>query len=1078
MKRRFWNCLFMLVWLGGLLGPGRPAAQGLERAQAPGPDAGALAFTAGGGAISARAGGVAVVSARCALQVNFLEASAVQPAAAPGTPGHALQWLRWAELWPGISLTYQAAAGGIMESVYRLAPGAAVERIRLGYSLPAALQADGSLALGQGLAESAPRAWQEIAGRNVPVEVAYRLGADGREVGFRLGGYDPAYPITIDPVMTLINGDALGGSGWDRGESLALDAAGNIYVAGITEEDWGISSPLPKRTYTALEDCFVAKLSNSGSLLWYTFLGGMDTDECEGVAVSSDGSAVYAGGTSSAAWDGGAGTLKTGFAGVTDGFIVRLAGSTGVLQWVTFVGGTGRESGDALALDGSATSLYLTGRYGARWGSPVNSGPAAGIYVIKISSSTGLPGWHTFWGSGSDFVSAIVTSDTPARVAISGFSYYTWGSPVRAYGGGNTDVFVAELDAGAGGLQWNTFLGGSGADYDGALGVDASHYYYVSGESMIEGWGSPILPFAGTERFFLAKLNPGGGLQWNTFFGGTGTNYPGHHNMAVSSLGDVYMTGYNEASWGSPFYAFIGGGSALAMWGSDGMVAKFNSAGAYQWHSFIGGTGDELMMGSALDAGGNLYLLGTSSASWGTSPVRAFAGGVDGFVAKLNPGGLLQWHTFLGGGSSDVGTAVALDDGGNFYLTGIAGSFWEGGYNAVRAYSGDHDCYVLKLNAQASQQWLTFLGGSGWDGCSTIAVDSGGNVYVGGSSSQSWTGASGYAGGYDAFVAQLNSSGALGWARFLGGTGSDSLGGLALDAYGVYVSGSSSASWGASPVRAYSSGYDVFVAALNLSGALQWHTFLGGAGSDENAGLALGASSKLYVAGDSSASWGGTPKRAFSSGQDAFMAVMPTFNGVLMWHTYLGGAGDDYAKAIAMDSTGAYAYLTGDSTASWGSPVRAFGGGAYDQFVSKVDASSNAGTQGSLAWNTFLGGAGTDLGRSAAVGGASSPLYVSGVSSASWGSLAQVVRSYGGGVDGYLAGLNQATGALQWILFLGGSGTDYVNGITASGKTVYLTGSTDYPWGYMCYESCLGGTNAWWMKAQDRYYSYLPMALK
>ena len=108
--------------------------------------------------------------------------------------------------------------------------------------------------------------------------------------------------------------------------------------------------------------------------------------------------------------------------------------------------------------------------------------------------------------------------------------------------------------------------------------------------------------------------------------------------------------------------------------------------------------------------------------------------------------------------------------------------------------------------------------------------------------------------GYDAFVAKLSSSGCLTWSTFLGGSGTDYGDFVALDASeNVYVAGESSATWG-SPVRAYSSGNDGFAAKLNSSGTLTWNTFLGGSGTDEEAwGIGPDANGNVSVAGFSNA---------------------------------------------------------------------------------------------------------------------------------------------------------------------------------------------------------------------------------
>jgi hypothetical protein len=133
-------------------------------------------------------------------------------------------------------------------------------------------------------------------------------------------------------------------------------------------------------------------------------------------------------------------------------------------------------------------------------------------------------------------------------------------------------------------------------------------------------------------------------------------------------------------------------------------------------------------------------------------------------------------------------------------------------------------------------------------------------------------------------------------------------------------------------VRAYTSGYDAFVAMLDADGVLQWNTFLGGSESDSGNGIALDTGENVYVAGNSGATWG-SPARAYTSSFDAFAAKLNS-SGVLQWNAFLGGSVVDVATAIAVDSA-RNVYMTGYSDSTWGSPLRAYTPGFRDAFVTK-----------------------------------------------------------------------------------------------------------------------------------------------
>ena len=110
---------------------------------------------------------------------------------------------------------------------------------------------------------------------------------------------------------------------------------------------------------------------------------------------------------------------------------------------------------------------------------------------------------------------------------------------------------------------------------------------------------------------------------------------------------------------------------------------------------------------------------------------------------------------------------------------------------------------------------------------------------------------------------------------------------------------------------------------MNSSGNLIWNTFLGGSGTNSGNGIAVDGSGNVYVAGNSTVTWG-SPVQAFAGTQDAFAAKLTT-SGDLTWNTFLGGSGTNSGNGIAVDGSG-NVYVAGNSTVTWGSPVLAFAG--------------------------------------------------------------------------------------------------------------------------------------------------------
>ena len=435
--------------------------------------------------------------------------------------------------------------------------------------------------------------------------------------------------------------------------------------------------------------------------------------------------------------------------------------------------------------------------------------------------------------------------------------------------------------------------------------------------------------------------------------------------------------------------------SALSFLSSDQPATVDNITKSSIWNTFLGAAGGSGFAEGdaiALDSSGNSYVAGTSNGSWGT-PIRAFSGSYDAFVAKFNGNGALLWNTFLGGTGSERGYALALGPGGNVCVAGSSSATWG---SPVRPYSGSGDSFVAMLDANGALQWNEFLGGSGSDSAYALAIDTGWNVYVAGSSSATWGSPFKlHAGSSDGFAAKLSGGGTLQWNTFIGGSGLDVGYALALDTNGnLYLAGSSNANWGI-PVRAFSGSNDGFAAKLNSGGILQWHTFLGGSSDDFGRGIAVDTTGNTYIAGYGNAAWG-SPDRNYSGGSDAFAARLDK-NGALQWNTFLGGAEDDRAYAIARDAS-ANIFISGLSNASWGAPVSPFSG-RTDILGARLDGT------GDLKWHGFMGGSGDDIGRALAAD-ANENIFMTGDSTSSWGSP---IRPFVGNTAAFVSKMSEAT---------------------------------------------------------------------
>ncbi|MGD0855571.1 MAG: SBBP repeat-containing protein [Dehalococcoidia bacterium] len=573
------------------------------------PDNTFLQFTGGGHVLGFTQDGMYAAAGDHALKVEFVSGSMVQPVSSIAANGQnkvsPLDKVTYSVVWKDIDIAYTSAANGIAESTYYLNTPASVESIRLRYNRPVSLDSNGNLVISfenGNMTESTPIAWQEIEGSRKAVSANYVIYGD-KEIGFALADCQPGIPVVIDPTLTWTT--TLPGNE-NVGISIAVDSSGNVYIGGYSHTTWGT----PVRAYYADDnaDVFVAKLNSNGVLQWNTFLGGAGDDEKGTIALDSSGN-IYIAGQSHNSWQGDSAPVRA-FTISPDGMDVFAAklNNNGVLQWNTFLGGSGNDECGGIAVDTSGY-IYVAGTSDATWqgDNPPRQAFTAGnqdAFAAKLNNNGALQ-WNTFLG-GSDYThGSAIAVDSTGNIYIAGDSNASWGSPLRAYKAGN-DAFAARLNNN-GDLQWNTFLGGSLNDYSSSIATDTGGNVYIAGDSEAS-WGSPLRAHntGSNPDAFAAKLNSSGALVWNTFLGGSDGN--AGNGIAVNSSGNIYVTGYSTSTWGSPVWAYTAS--------MDVLLAKLNNNGALQWNTFLGGTGDDSGGGIAVDTSGNIYIAGCFNLTW------------------------------------------------------------------------------------------------------------------------------------------------------------------------------------------------------------------------------------------------------------------------------------------------------------------------------------------------------------------------------------------------------------------------------------------------------------------------------
>jgi hypothetical protein len=387
------------------------------------------------------------------------------------------------------------------------------------------------------------------------------------------------------------------------------------------------------------------------------------------------------------------------------------------------------------------------------------------------------------------------------------------------------------------------------------------------------------------------------------------------------------------------------------------------------YSTYLGGVYYDIGWGIAVDGSGNAYVTGyTCSTDFPIlNQYQGYQGGYDVFVTKLDMtlsgASSLLYSTYMGGGVYDIGKGIAVDAGGNAYVTGKTDSTDFPTRNQYQGYQGGGDVFVTKLDTTqsgaSSLLYSTYLGGESWDYGDGIKVDDSGNVYVTGYTySMDFPTCNqyrGYLGGADVFVTKLDTtqSGASGllYSTCLGGESEDYGYGIAVDdSCNVYVTGET---WSTDfPTRnQYQTDpgdvdSDAFVTMLDptKSGAssLLYSTYLGGGSGEHGSAIAVDAGGNAYVTGYTYSSDFPTLNQyqGYQGGSDVFVTKLDTTQSGasgLLYSTYLGGGGYDIGWGIAVDGSG-NAYVTGYTYSTDFPTLNQYQKyqGNYDAFVSKL----------------------------------------------------------------------------------------------------------------------------------------------
>ena len=603
------------------------------------------------------------------------------------------------DIYPGIDLTYHGqqnqlefdfvvAPGSTPDPINLSFSGAS--RMRT--------DAAGNLALSSSAGEltlNKPVAYQERNGIRQLVDARFVLKAN-RQVGFELGGYDRTRELVIDP--SLAYASYLGGVSEDVGFGIAVDTFGDFLITGHSNSAAfpGFSGTVTG--HSGGFSAFVTELDPTGALVYTTFVGGSGDDLGASIAVDANGAAYVAGITSSTDFPttpvvvqpfsgGGGSTCGTARNAIClDGIVFKLDPTGANLVYATYLGGNNDDEAFGIAVDGFGNAYVAGDTFSTNFPTHLplfpllnNGAPANGsddAFVAELNPTATAFVYSTYLGgSFSDFANGIavdssgnayVTGETLSTdfPATPGSFQLTCGTDAKCNAAGGvvfSDAFVTRINAGGGSLHYSTYLGGSSDDTGLGIAVDGSGNAYVTGEtthtnkSMTTG-DFPVTPGAFQTSYgngsaaagsnaFVTKLNAAGsGLVYSTYLGGSTADVA--VGISLDPSNNAYVTGTTLSTdfpVVKPFQNALSGGS-------DAFITEVNTSGTgLVYSSYLGGDGDEdydVATGSffgggiAVDPSGTAFLTGSTTSVSGlaiTGALQASYGGnpFDAFVAVV-----------------------------------------------------------------------------------------------------------------------------------------------------------------------------------------------------------------------------------------------------------------------------------------------------------------------------------------------------------------------------------------------------------------------------------------------------------
>ncbi|OXM14418.1 SBBP repeat-containing protein [Paenibacillus herberti] len=461
-----------------------------------------------------------------------------------------------------------------------------------------------------------PLIYQESEAGKKRIDGGYVLRDDNR-VAFELNEeYDIYSKLIIDPVLTYST--YLNGTDGAFGNGITVDSLGSAYVTGGTfSSDFPTQGPI-QPTFGGFADAFLTKFTPSGTALIYsTYLGGSNFDQGQSVAVDAAGNAYVAGFTQSTDFPTANAFQSVAPPGM-NAFVAKINPTGAAFLYSTYLGGNGDDIAAGITADPggnayitgttSSTDFPLANPLQATLPSPSSS------FVTKLNTAGNALIYSTYFGGPNGTQATGIAIDTSTNAYIVGST--TIGLPTSnalqpIFGGGLFDAFITKFNTAGTALVYSTYLGGSNEENGLGIAVDLSGNAYITGNTISTDFptsNAVQATLSGNLDSFATKINAAGnGFIYSTYLGGM-QNDTGN-GISVDSSGNAYVTGQTLSAdfpLANPIQASLAGDN-------DVFVTLFSPVGAFIYSTYLGGTEDDIGQSIAADSKGGAYITGTTS---------------------------------------------------------------------------------------------------------------------------------------------------------------------------------------------------------------------------------------------------------------------------------------------------------------------------------------------------------------------------------------------------------------------------------------------------------------------------------